>query len=249
MSPLSSTDVFDVWCPADSIWSAWAKPLLFVVETPKGPDGWPATLAVEPTPLPWLTQSAFDSFVIVDLPAEQGIATGLALAEKGFRPVPLYNGAPGLSELIDVTPVQMALAGAAPRLAALRLPADAPPAFLLDARRMLGTPMPRDFDNRWVVIPEDFPSANRLLAHGLRRCILVAPPAHTDLDHVLARYRQGGISLERVVGEARIPFDVSPPSRFISLFRRLAVQMGLRRSSAGGFGAIVPVPAETSGGG
>ena len=44
-----------------------------------------------------------------------------------------------------------------------------------------------------------------------------------------------------------IPLSVPKPSRFRSIFYRIAVLAGLRRNSAGGFGAVIPFPASTTG--
>ena len=52
-----------------------------------------------------------DSTIVVDLPGAEAVYAGLALAARGFRPIPLFNGTSGPSEVIDVLPISRALAG------------------------------------------------------------------------------------------------------------------------------------------
>jgi len=128
------------------------------------------------------------------------------------------------------------------------LPPEAPPAFVLDANRRSGTRPVVEFmfDNRWMVFPQDFPSARFLLEHGIRRVILVQAgnsQPQEDLAHVLLRWQEAGISIAaKVVGDARGPFEirVSKPSRFKAMWYRALMTMGFHRSSVGGFGSIVP---------
>jgi len=114
------------------------------------------------------------------------------------------------------------------------------------------TPSPGQFDNRWMVFPQDFPSASLLLAHGIRRVVVVEPAGRApaeDLVHVLLRYQQAGIevlieSLD-APGHPR-PAKLARPSWFRAMFYRALVVLRLRRNSAGGFGAV---PQPTRGGG
>src|SRR4029079_19302455 len=137
-------------------------------------------------------------------------------------PVPLFNAVPGPRErptntlgevlsvprsLVDVQSIVDVIHEASPRMleAIQRLPAGAPPAFLLDADRRLGNaPRPGDFDNRSVSLPTDFPSATFLQTRGVSRVLLVTgrdplaavlqgdqPPA--DLAHTLLRWQSAGI--------------------------------------------------------
>jgi hypothetical protein len=64
-----------------------------------------------------------------------------------------------------------------------------------------------------------------------------------DLSHILLRYQNQGIKVFLCDGIriSRVA-TVSEPSRFMSLFYRTRVTLGLSRNAAGGFGAIVPDP-------
>ena len=90
---------------------------------------------------------------------------------------------------------------------------EAPPAFLLDSRRFPRgkAASPGQFDNRWMVFPQDFPSGKLLLSRGLRRAVVVREgPLMDDLAHVLRRWQEAGVRIEEKVatepGGARTVF-------------------------------------------
>ena len=276
-------EIFSAWAPQSSIWSAWAKPVLFAHlhrdAAPQPP--------IDP-PLPdisWAPKVGHGATLVLDLPGPAGVWMGLALAVAGYRPVPLYNACPDPSApgpllrlptpeatttappsapehilpyesasiravLVDVRPIMTALSDAAPQLKELSLPADAPPAFLIDSDRGLGNahPVPGQFDNRSVSFPTDFPSANLLLNRGIDRAVLVQPTEYgpqADLAHTLRRWQEAGIRIElhRLGADGPlVPYVVSRPSEFRSLWHRLLVASGLRRNPLGGFGGMLPVP-------
>ena len=238
---------FQRWAPPDSPWSDWVKPVLFASF-----QGAPifADVKVAPVAEPDVTaiisaipRAERDTFVIVDQPGITALAAGLELARRGFRPVVLFNGVDGIPALVPVDVVAGALFAWADTLAALPLAPDAPPAFLLDSRRMSGRPAPGMFDNRWVVVPEDLPSANRLLHAGHRRCLLALDGNADDLQHVLLRFQKAGIELARAAPDGTLTsYSPRRPTMFGSLFARALVAAGLMRSSAGGFGGVIPEP-------
>jgi hypothetical protein len=235
------SEAYARWAPAESDWSNWVKPVMFTLELQGAAS---ETRVTEPSQLPVdsLPPAVGDTCLVIDLDGPTSVAVGLMLAQRGYRPVPLFNGVNGPAPLVPVAELARALIDAVSALESIALPANAAPAFLLDARRLSGIPAPRVFDNRWVVLPEDFPSANKLLAAGIRRCVLVTEHVQQrDLPHVLLRYKQSGIELLALNTAGRlIPHTPVRPSWFGSLVARVSVLAGLRRSSAGGFGALVP---------
>jgi len=188
--------------------------------------------------------------VVLPLPPAPELA-----AERGFRPVPLFNTTlgPG-NNLHDVAAVLGSLVVLADQLAALRLPLDAPPAFLIDSGRLQGKPAPATYDNRWMVFPQDFPSARALRAGGIESVILIRrddTPMQPDLRAVLRYWKRDGVAstlLDPSTGARReATFDAS----FLGLLtdHMFSWFSGLRRNSAGGFGGVVPTPTATGGGG
>jgi hypothetical protein len=183
--------------------------------------------------------------VLVDLPGPESVLTGLELARQGFRPVPLFNNAFHPGALVDVGPVLRLLLDRAEEIRSLALPPDAPPAFLLDSRRMTGDAKPGAYDNRWMVFPQDFPSASFLLSRNLHRATVLQRQPAEDLAHVLLRWQEAGIEIsawDPTAGGSPQPLQVRKPSKFRHLWYRALVLMRLRRNSAGGFGSIIPMP-------
>jgi len=252
---MTNEECFEAWAPDGVLWSQWTKPILFA--------RLPPATRPEPTEpkldanVGWAPEPRGDTAIVVDLPGARSVGAGLALARLGYRPVPLFNASDGPSAVIDVGPIARALVAGADALRESNLKPDAPPAFLLDADRMRPRmhPGPGRFDNRWVVFPQDFPSATMLLSRGVREVLLAqvgeAAPQE-DLAHVLLRWRNAGIRLLAVdVERNERPRDllVKPPSLFRRAWYRAVALVGLRRNDAGGFGAMIPVPSAGGGGG
>jgi len=241
-------EAYDQWAPPDARWTPWVKPVLFY------PKFWGSRISASIQPLANVTCDGIPSAdgswaIIIDAPGAEGISIGLSLARMGYRPIPLYNGVPSnLSPLINVEPIISALDIGGRELASLQLANEAPPAFLLDSQRLQGTPRIMTFDNRWVVTPQDFPSANRLRHHGVTHVLVVCAGAVAqDLAAALKRWQDGGLTLfKQNVGE-RTALQIPKPPRFRWLMERMAVMWGLRRSSAGGFGSYIPKPSQSSG--
>ncbi|HSG41013.1 MAG TPA: hypothetical protein VLE27_15355 [Thermoanaerobaculia bacterium] len=251
---MNGSELFETWAPADSVWSPWAKPALFADEAVLGAmTGTPSPPAMPPEPRSAFSGDSGTAFVL-DLPGERSVELGLVLARAGYRPVPLFNTTDHAAALVDVRPVLRRLASGASELAGVYLPPEAPPAFLLDANRSnaSATPSPGRYDNRWVVFPQDFPSASFLLARGIRHVVLLqemrvggGDQPQPDLAHVLRRWQEAGLAIhlqDPNLDERPLALDVRRPSSFRSLFYRALALAGLRRNSAGGFGGIIPQP-------
>jgi hypothetical protein len=191
-----------------------------------------------------LPQYRAGTAVIVELDGRDAIGAGLELARQGWRPVPLFNATTGHRPVVDMLPVMQGLLAGAEVLAAVTVRPNAAPAFLIDARRMSGTPSPGAYDNRSIVLPQDFPSATMLISHGIREVVLVqlgTGEPREDLSHVLLRWQQAGLALRResTRGQAEA-LALSPPSWFRKAWYRVIALFGLRRNNVGGFGATVP---------
>jgi hypothetical protein len=244
---LSADQLFEIWAPSESRWSAWAKPILFAY-APSLPS------AMEPVYLPQIEgfPSTRDTAVIVDLPGATSVYAGLALAKVGYRPVPLYNSGISSGMLIYMTGIAELLTASVDILKRCPLEAGSPPAFLLNADRMdhsAQATTPGRYDNRWCVVPQDMPSAGTLLDAEIKQVVLVAEEVKDDITHVLCRYQEAGLRLFRAPSthEPLTALTVTPPRFYKSIWYRLGVFSGLRRNAAGGFGAVVPNP--NSGGG
>lgn len=267
---MDGSQLFESWAPPSSPWSCWAKPALFaelppnfsggampVYSSPDGPDAPEAPGA--PREPGSFDIGPIDSWaaVVVDMPGPRSVEIGLGLARAGYRPVPLFNTAHHPAAIVPVSEILRRLHEGEPEIRGLMLPAEAPPAFLLDARRLDPAldAAPGRFDNRWAVFPQDFPSASFLLSRGIRQVIVLQNETlqsrpRLDLAHVLLRWREAGIDLyvqDPDGQQAPVPLRVDRPSSFRSLFYRALTLAGLRRNSAGGFGSIIPVPSSSAG--
>jgi hypothetical protein len=258
---MDGSQLFEIWAPEESVWSRWAKPALFTAPLATFPTDTAIPMPVhstEPRPESF-NQGPLDPWTafLVDMPGERSVEIGMALARTGYRPVPLFNTAFHQFAIVPVYPILKRLRDSAEELQGLAIPPDAPPAFLLDSKRLdpSTSPAPGKFDNRWIVFPQDFPSANFLLSQNIRRVVLLQggllqdKPAF-DLAHVLLRWQQGGVEIYTQDPDGNMsprPIQVEKPSGFRSLFHRALSLVGMRRSSAGGFGSVIPVPSQSSG--
>ncbi|MCB9596865.1 MAG: hypothetical protein H6719_29350 [Sandaracinaceae bacterium] len=268
---LTPESAYARWAPEASPWSPWVKPVIFTEL--RGDPPLPAGLdRVEPTwaPDPMVERlddddagyrdaptrervAARERFaLVVDLPGRASAVEGLALIARGYRPIPLYNGVAKGRMGYRATDIAEALAGGTRLLGPKALPDDAPPAFLLDRERMNGRPMPGEFDARWMVFRQDFPSATKLRAHGVRGVVVRSPEGALaeDLTHVLFDWHRAGLGIQASFrGEPPTAFEPQRPPAYRSLIRRAQVLMGLRRSAGGGFGGLIPLPSSGGGGG
>lgn len=239
---------FKQWAPEESPWSVWAKPVLFASMTME------EFREVEVPALPeveWASRLDKSTAIVVDLPGEESILTALVLAQKGYRPVPLFNCCKGPAMLINVSSLTRLLVTGARIISESSIRPDAPPVFMLDSRRMEagGVTNYGKFDNRWCIVPQDMPSAKYLKDSGISNVLLYSTRVREDISHILCRYQQSNIKI--IIGKDSQTIeniDVHPPSSFRSLLYRWGVLWGLKRNSAGGFGAIVPEPTTSTSG-
>lgn len=227
-------EVHRAWAPEGGRWTRWVKPVLFSAldgadldfDEENAPIVPRANAELERRILAPLSRSATtyregagdDAALVIDLPGAEGTFLGISLAHQGFRPIPLYNAVPSPVGLIDHQAILRALVAGAEQVAAA--PANAAPAFLLDASRR-GRDVRFEsgrFDNRSVCRSSDFPSAAFLLSAGISRVIIVTSRIQEDLGEALLTWQREGIALLQLpaVGDAT-PFVYRGPS----LLRRI----------------------------
>jgi hypothetical protein len=186
-----------------------------------------------------------DTALVIDLPGEMGALIAVAAVPYGFRPIPLYNAVQEQASIVNLQPIIDVLVDAAQRVATAST--SAPPAFMLDARRMSGGHLigPGAFDNRSCCSESDFPSADTLWRAGIRRAVLIQGgnerPA-VDLEPILLGWQRRGIVLWRKVTHhtrpaALLSLQARPwPARLLHALRRSL----LRRRSDGSYGVLLP---------
>jgi hypothetical protein len=254
--------IFQQWAPAGALWSNWVKPVVFA--SMDEPPLLELPLEVEGS-REWIPRPAEHAALVFDLPGAEGVKWGLVAAQLGYRPVPLYNALPlpivSPEErkkyydgqlpnvvVVDMRPILAGLWQAAAEIEKLSLASDAPPAFLLDAnRRTAGIAItPGTFDNRSISFTTDFPSADFLRTHQIRKAIFVQATGsrpQSDLNQTLFDWQKNGLPIERKsLDETGAPIScrIKPSSRFGALWLQLLARFSLRRNSFGGFGDMVP---------
>jgi len=240
---------YKVWAPADALWSPWVKPALFIYTR--------AAVPVELKQITWTGPAQNDTLIIVDLPGEYGLLEALSLIPLGYRPIPLYNCVDTIPSsaympLISVNGIAEMLFSGAALITEKRFAPDAPPAFVLDSRRMeLENTGDRygKYDNRWCIFPQDMPSADFLRDHNIKKVVVRAESVQNDMSHILERWQNSGLEVYLCTGADTAPqaIMVKKPPLFKSLSYRFKTMSGLRKNTAGGFGGYVPEPSESSG--
>lgn len=242
-------ELYKMWAPDDAMWTQWAKPVVFMnmkhtqLYDPSG---------LETRSIKWIGYET-GTAIIVDLAGKSGLEEGIGLARLGYRPVPLYNGIPSPNHTTAAVPVDgivNGLCGGAGELPGLSLSKRANPAFLLDAGRMKGAKKkPGTFDNRWCVVAQDMPSASYFKRHNIKRILVRTDKVQEDLQHLLYNYQRNGISIYTCKESGNlVQYKVRKPKDFKGMFYRFLVFFGLARCATGGFGSVIPVPSESSGG-
>jgi hypothetical protein len=246
---MTRNEIFDAWAPPAATWSGWVKPAPFAHLPREQP---PAVDTVAPDLSPWIPLPAVKSAIVVDLPGVLSVHWGLALASIGYRPVPLFNAIPPPTfdavAVVNVAPILAALQYGAEIRHSVALPADAPPAFLIDSDRQAthNPPLPGTFDNRSVVFITDFPSATRLASNGITKALLIRDSAAglgDDLRLALQTWQKEGITLTaKWLAEpgGPVPWTLRRPSWLAGLWQRLRVFFGFRRNPSGEFGEFIP---------
>jgi hypothetical protein len=265
---MDKQELYNIWAPPYSVWSPWAKPVLFAhypMPLPELVPPPPPDLSEIPSALGEAGQERWA--VVVDLPGPQSVFVGLALAEIGYRPVPLFNACPppahyppqSRQAVVDMDIILAALVLGAERLKAISLPDNAPPAFLVNSdRQTIFRPIHTGhFDNRSVVFVTDFPSANFLARQSIHRALLLLelePSAQRDLAFVLHTWQKARVMVSQKRMDqlgALQPLNIGGFWFLFDLMQRLRVFFQLRRGKQGGFGNFVgydPEAAEAAGG-
>lgn len=197
MNKMTCKEIFQIWAPTGKKWVDWVRPVPFV-EMNEHSKSYNFTGFEIPT-IDFLHEKFSDAAIIVDLPGAESVMEGLALANVGYRPIPIYNGTveqPGARATVDNQTVGVALKWGAGILAEIDVSDDALPAFLTDSNRMHRFKMDDTiFDNSWDVYPQDIPTAEHMLNNGIKKIVIVADKFSRDLKKVLYSYQKKKIEI------------------------------------------------------
>ena len=187
---------YETWAPPDSKWSAWVRPVPFIMAGKE--EAVICTCHLEIPDIFYLNELKDDTAIILDLPSYEAILEGIVLAQLGFCPVPLYNGTyetKGAMALVDNHMLSPALIWSAEKLKGIKIETDAPPVFLLDSNRLGRKFKPEIFDNGWDICEQDMPSGDYLKEMGIKNIIVRGDKIHKDLAKILKKMQKKGISI------------------------------------------------------
>lgn len=267
---LSPEEIFEIWAPAKELedekgpgWTKWTKPLLFSYINKFTPL-MSNDIGITNINFDWIHNYTTKPAIIVELPGIDSVRAGIELAKSGYRPIPLFNSCPNFKavQAIDVSKIIVEIINQTEDLRNTFIAPEAPPAFLLDSLRLTGCARlsPGVYDNRWMVLPQDFPSANYLLSHGVNEVVVINAGGNIpleilnmsssiskgdDIKHVLYRWQEAGIKIKSInINGQSSPQDelISKPRMFKSIWYRILAMAGLYSNCSGGFGGIIPTP-------
>lgn len=208
-------DIYKIWAPFGKKWVDWVRPVPFVEMSSYSKVYSHSDFSVPK--VSYLEPDCKNTAIIVDLPGEESVLEGLALAGEGFRPIPIYNGTAEQKDsraTVDNQSASVALAIGAAVLAKIPIKDDALPAFLTDRNRLQRYKMDVSvFDNSWDVYPQDLPSAEYLANNGICRVIVVGESVAKDLKKILYEYQKRNIEIY-LTNRYEVPKKVKIPRPF-----------------------------------
>ena len=194
---MTDKEIYQIWAPYGKKWTDWVRPVPFVGLREHSSKYRFSNLNVPVVALEEKEREG--AAVIVDLPGVESVKVGIALAEIGFRPVPVYNGTieqQGARATVDNQAVGVGLIWGASELSAIEIGEDAPPAFLLDTNRLNRFKMEDAlFDNSWDIYPQDLPSAEYLMKSGIYHIVIISSRLSGDLAKILYGFQKKGIRI------------------------------------------------------
>ena len=190
-------EIYQIWAPFGKKWVDWVRPVPFIeIHTQK--KGYFISPITIPEPI-GIEVADGKTAIIVDLPGTDSIEMGLALAKKGYRPIPIYNGVEeqqGARATTDNQSIDIALFYGAKELEKISIPDDAPPAFLLDNHRLQRYKMDDSiYDNSWDIYPQDIPSAMYFKEQGIETILVIGDGIARDLRKILRGFSKKGLRI------------------------------------------------------
>ena len=190
-------DVFKIWAPLGAKWVDWVRPVPFI-EINNEFKNYEYSDFINLN-INYINEIHKDTAIIVDLPGNNSINEGLALAKIGYRPIPIYNGTneqEGAMPTTDNREIQKGLFYGAMELKKMELSIDASPVFLLDKNRTNRFKMDNSvFDNSWDIYDQDMPSVEYFLKNGIKKIIVRGAFVQKDLRVILYKFQKKGIQI------------------------------------------------------
>lgn len=194
---MTGRDIFKIWAPVGAKWVEWIRPVAFIAINNDN-----KVYEVSNFTIPninYIKGLETNTAIIVDLPENDSIKEGIALAKIGFRPIPIYNGTneqKGAMATVNNHIVELGLIKGALELEKIEIGNDAPPVFLVDSNRMNRFKMNVSiFDNSWDIYDQDIPSAEYFLKNGINKIVVRGELVQKDLTKILYKFQNKGIKI------------------------------------------------------
>lgn len=195
---MNNKEIYKVWAPKTSIWSAWVRPVLFL-DIDKAEDRHFTLPDLHPD-----IKYKDDTVYFIDLPKDDGVLMGMKFLELGYRPIALYNASPSPTKsfsLVDNTSIQEAIKWSTKLLKEVTLPLTALPVFLLDSNRILRHKFDKSvFDNSWDLYDQDIPSPKFLKDQNIKNIVIYGDEVHRDLKKIFYEFQTKGFKIYHTVG-------------------------------------------------
>jgi len=197
---MTKKEAYKVWAPFGKKWTDWVRPVPFIVAQADVKGYHVGDLSIPEIDI--VDDSWKNAAVIVDLPGDESVEIGLALAKLGYRPIPIYNGTieqENARATVDNQTVGAALLHGAKVLEQIEIEDEALPAFLLDKNRLNRFKLDISvFDNSWDVYSQDIPSADYFIKNGVKEIIVISNSLSRDLKAIFRKFRKKNIRIRLI---------------------------------------------------
>lgn len=194
---MTNKECYRIWAPCGKKWSDWVRPVPFIAAQANVKGYHLGELSIPM--IDFIDESFHQAVIIVDLPGDESVEMGLALAKIGYRPVPVYNGTieqENARATVDNQTVGAALLWGAEVLKEIEIAEDALPAFLIDKNRLHRFKVDAGvFDNSWDVYPQDLPSADYFLQNGIHKIVVISDSMSKDLKVIFRKFKKKNIQI------------------------------------------------------
>lgn len=194
---MTNKECYQIWAPSGKKWIDWVRPVPFITAQANIKGYHMGKLSIPP--VDFIDERFENAAIIVDLPGDEGVELGLALAKKGYRPIPIYNGTieqENARATVDNQTVGAALLCGAEILKEIDIKDDALPVFLTDKNRLNRFKIDASiYDNSWDVYPQDLPSADYFLNNGIQKIVVISDSLSRDLKAVFRKYKKKKIEI------------------------------------------------------
>lgn len=194
---MTNKDCYRIWAPTGKRWTDWVRPVPFIAAR-ENVKGYHIGELMVPD-IDFIDDSWDKVAVVVDLPGDESIEMGLALARRGYRPIPIYNGTieqEHARATVDNQTVGAALLCGAEILKDMEIEDEALPAFLIDKNRLNRFKLDAGvFDNSWDVYPQDLPTADYFLKNGIKKIIVISDSMSKDLKAIFGKFKKKNIQI------------------------------------------------------